>query len=271
MSTAEPFALARRRGLVVGHWPALEALGVEAIVTTRQGGTSAGPYATLNLGLHVGDEDASVVENRRRALEALGCALEDAVFAQQVHGHRATVITPDDRGRGARELDGAVPASDALVTSSRGLALVVLVADCLPALLVDPEAGVLAVVHAGWRGTAAAAMVCAVAAAQRLGAEPARMHAVLGPAISAARYQVGAEVVAAVGQAPGGAPSGVAFEQPDGWHLDLVRANEHQLFGAGVPAEHVVKSGVSTDDERFFSDRRARPCGRFALLARLRP
>src|ERR1700678_3353338 len=142
-------ALRRRADLDVLTWPVFDEFDVDVMVTTRQGGVSSGPYASLNLGLHVGDEPADVLENRRRAAAALGADLGDFVFCNQAHGREAKLITAADRGRGARALADAIAATDALVTGDAGVVLTVMVADCVPIVLYDPVAHVLAWVAAG--------------------------------------------------------------------------------------------------------------------------
>jgi hypothetical protein len=265
------YELRQRAGLRVLAWPALDGLGAEAIVTTRDGGVSAGVYATLNLSFSVGDEPGNVVENRRRAAAAAGAGLDDLVFARQVHGAAVRVVTSADRGRAAAP-GGTAGDADALVTSDPGPVLAVLVADCVPVVLYDPRARVLACVHAGWRGTVARATGAALAAMETLGARPADVRAGIGPAIGPDRYQVGAEVADAARDAFG--PR--AFLRPDGtgaWLFDLWAANRFLLREAGVPDRNIHLAGVPTGPEPglFFSDRTARPCGRFAALARLRP
>jgi len=266
------YELRQRAGLPVLAWPALDRLGAEAIVTTRDGGVSAGVYATLNLSFSVGDRPEKVKENRRRAAAAVGAGLTDLVFATQVHGAVAQVVTSADRGRGAAAPGDTVGAADALVTSDPGIVLAVLVADCVPIVLYDPRARVLACVHAGWRGTVAGAAGAALAVMQALGARPGDVHAGLGPAIGPDRYQVGAEVAGAARGAFGAQP----FLRPDGtgaWLFDLWAANRFVLREAGVADRHIHLAAVPTgpDPGLFFSDRTARPCGRFAALARLRP
>ena len=130
-------------------WPAFDGHPVDALVTSRQGGVSAGPYASLNLGLHVGDSTAAVLENRRRTAAALGADLGDLVFCHQSHGRNVQVVTAADRGRGTLSQDDAIAATDALVTAEPGVVLVVMVADCVPIVLYDPVARVLSCVHAG--------------------------------------------------------------------------------------------------------------------------
>jgi len=265
------YELRQRAGLRVLAWPAFDGLGVDAMVTTRYGGVSAGEYATLNLSFAVGDRPGNVLENRHRAAAALGADLADFVFATQVHGALARVVTGADRGRGATAPGGTAGDADALVTSDPGTVLAVLVADCVPIVLYDPGARVLACVHAGWRGTVARVAGAALAAMAALGAEPAHVIAGLGPAIGPDRYQVGGEVAQAARESFGGQASPVL--RPDGtgrWLFDLWAANRLVLTEAGVASRHIHLADVPTGAE-FFSDRAARPCGRFAAIARLRP
>jgi YfiH family protein len=290
-------ALRGKPGLAVLAWPALDGSGADMFVTTRHGGVSTGPYATLNLSLSVGDDAARVLANRHRVAAAADADLADFVFARQVHGARAQVVDACDRGRGTLRLGDAVPEADALVTADPGTTLAILVGDCVPVVLIDPVARVLACVHAGWRGTVARVTAAAVAAMATLGARPQDMLAGVGPAIAPDRYQVGDEVAEQVRHAFGAAAAGLL--RPDGpgkWLLDLWEANRRSLIEAGVPDRQVHVAAVPTgpdptgpgptgpdptglkatglkatgpDEGLFFSDRTARPCGRFALVARL--
>ncbi|HLK76166.1 MAG TPA: polyphenol oxidase family protein, partial [Streptosporangiaceae bacterium] len=182
-------------------WPAIEVSGADAAVTARDGGVSSGPYATLNLSLSVGDDPARVLENRRRLAAALGVDPGGFVFARQVHGAGVRIVGPADRRSGAFTLDDAIPDTDALVTTSPDVVLAILTADCVPIVLHDPVAGVLACVHAGWRGLVARIPAAAITAMQSLGARPSDIIAGLGPAAAPARYQVGPDVHQAITQA----------------------------------------------------------------------
>ena len=258
------------RGLEVLTWAAFDRWAVDVLVTTRRGGVSAGPYASLNLSLNVGDDAAAVLENRRRAAAALGAGPEDVVFCEQVHGGVAEVVGAADRGRGTRASADAVPGADALVTADPGTVLAVLAADCVPVVLYDPVAHVLACAHAGWRGTVARAAAAAVAAMRSLGTRPADVIAGIGPAIAPDRYQVGAEVAEAAAGAFGDrAPTVLRATGPGQWQFDLSTANRLILTGAGVPDHQINVSNVPTGGP-FFSYRAERPCGRFAALACLR-
>ena len=288
-------------GLHLLAWPTLDASGADAAVTTRSGGVSSGPYATLNLSLSVGDDPGCVLENRRRLAAGFDASLEDFVLARQVHGAGVRVVGAADRGSGAFCLDDAIADADALVTATPGVVLAILTADCVPIVLHDPVAGVLACVHAGWRGTVAGVSAAAVAAMCALGSRPSDVIAGIGPAIAAARYQVGPDVhqavTAAFGPAastfirldtrpdarpdsdPGTHPDTRPGSDPDRWLLDLWAANRHALVKAGIPAPQIHTTALPTGPTPtttptgpgyFFSDRTARPCGRLALVARLR-
>lgn len=261
-------------GVVLHHWNAASRYGVSVAVTTRHGGVSPVPYDSLNLGLHVGDEPANVVANRERAANAFGVELDTTVFAQQVHGTGCTVVDSSDRGRGARGQHDAIVGTDIVVTTSSDVVLVILVADCVPMVLIDPEAKVMAAAHAGWRGTAGGVVDHALAAMARHGARPERTVAYLGPAVAPDRYQVGQEVFDGLAEAVSPGRLDPAVADPDGvhhWRIDLIAANRQQLGLAGLSPDQIFDSGTSTSDGDYFSHRAHRPCGRFALLARLVP
>jgi YfiH family protein len=266
-----------RAGLTVLTWPVFEPLPVDAIVTTRHGGVSAGRYATLNLSFAVGDEAANVRENRSRAAAALGTGLAAFVFAHQVHGSRAEIVSAAGRGRGTLAADDAIGPADALITATPGTVLAILVADCVPIVLYDPAAHVLACVHAGWRGTVAHTTRAALAAMGSLGTRPEDVVAGIGPAIAPGSYQVGGDVAAAAHDAFG--EQAPALLRPDAaggpgrWLFDLPAANRHILRAAGVPDSqiHAVATPTGPGPGLFFSHRAEHPCGRFALAAQLEP
>jgi YfiH family protein len=228
--------------------------------TTRDGGVSRGPWASLNLGLGSGDDAAAVRENLRRAAGALG--FDQVVLPRQVHGRRCVPVEGPD----------AVPGdADALVTDRPGVLLGVLGADCVGVLLVDARRRVLALAHAGWRGLVAGILSTTLDALRaRHGSRPDDLEVLLGPAISAARYEVGDEVVRAVESA---VPDGAACLVPGPAgrpHLDLKAALRRQLEAAGVSPAAVEDLARCTHGEpdAFFSHRRDGPrTGRIALLA----
>ena len=117
---------------------------IRCVTTTRDGGASAAPFDTFNLGDHVGDDPAAVAANRARLAESVGLGPDGIVWMNQVHGDRVVVVDGP--------VDGAIDAADGLVTTRPGLALAVVTADCVPVLMSDPRAGVVAAVHAGRAG-----------------------------------------------------------------------------------------------------------------------
>ncbi|HEY7430859.1 MAG TPA: peptidoglycan editing factor PgeF [Streptosporangiaceae bacterium] len=267
----------QRGGLEVLTWPAFDGYPVDVLVTTRHGGVSSSEranFGTLNLSFSVGDSATDVLANRRRVASALGADLTSFVFAEQVHGRDARIVSAADRGRGAEEPAGAVPRTDALITTDPGTVLAVLSADCVPIVLYDPVAHVLACVHSGWRGTVAKAAQAAVATMITLGTRPRDVVAAIGPTAAPDQYQVGSEVQAAA-QAAFGDETGSVL-RPDGsgrWLFDLWAANRLVLREAGVPDQQIHVADVPTgpDPGIFFSHRLEPPCGRFAAVARLSP
>lgn len=259
-------------GLPLLRWPSFDPAKVDAFVTTRDGGVSTGSYASLNLGLHVGDRREDVLANRQLLAQSARCRLDDLVFCEQTHRANVLVATEEHRGRGVRSRDDAVADTDAMVTTTPGLLLVMMVADCVPLVLHDPVAQVLGCVHAGWAGTVRGVTAAAVAAMRELGANAEHLAVGIGPSIAAADYQVGADVHAAAEEAFGEQVGEVVTPDRSGrWTFDLLRANELQLEAAGVRAENVYRSGYTTGKGTpFFSHRAEQPCGRFAAMARLK-
>jgi len=210
--------------------------------TTRRGGVSTGPYRSLNLSLKVGDDPARVAENRRRVLAHFGHP--SLAELDQEHGAEVAVVGGPGRYRG-----------DALVTDTPGLLLGVSAADCYPLLLEDPASKAVAAAHAGWRGVAAGVVENVVAALARLGGgAPEGFVAALGPGICGRCYQVGPEVVAAVG-AENGRPDPAA---PGRFRLDLRAAIAARLRGLGLNRIW-VSDRCTYEDPELFSYRRQGP------------
>ena len=227
--------------------------GVEIRVSTREGGVSQSPYDSLNLADHVGDKVECVAENRRRLAEALP---GDAVcWLNQIHGVSAVEATPV-----------MVPDADAHWTAARDLPLAVLTADCLPVVLMARHPSCVGIAHAGWRGLAAGVLESLLAA---MPAEPASMSAWLGPAISAAAYEVGPEVKATFEQQCG-EESGDCFQasrRQGHWMADLSALARLRLSRAGVSSITGGDRCTHGEPAHFFSHRREGPStGRMATL-----
>ncbi len=236
---------------------------VRRVVTTRAGGQSAAPYASFNLGAHVGDDPVAVAANRKRLATELGLTGEQLVWMEQIHGRTATIV------HGPRT--EPLPATDAAVATGPGLAVVVLVADCVPILLADPVAEVVAAVHAGRVGARVGVLPAALAAMREAGARTDRIEVLLGPAACGECYEVPAAMQADVeAQLPGSA-SRTRRGTPG---LDLRAGLWNQLARAGV-ARIGVDPRCTVEDRTLFSHRRDggpdRRTGRIAALTWLEP
>lgn len=217
---------------------------------TRQGGVSAGPYATLNCSLSSGDARESVSENRARAAHAVGVAPTALLGVTQVHGAAAVRVT-------ACWAPGAGPRADAMVTNRPGIALGIITGDCAPVLLADTEAGVIGVAHAGWRGAAAGVIEATIGAMAGLGAAPARIVAAIGPCIRQASYEVGADLRDTVLAASPDAASHFTTGRRDGhWQFDLPGYCAARLSAAGARCIDTMEADTAAEEDRFFSHRR---------------
>jgi YfiH family protein len=230
--------------------------GVVGLFTTRFGGVSAGPWAELNLALHVEDEPRRVLANRDLLARHLGTSWVH--LPQQVHG--AGVLVVDASRAGRRQIvRGGARGVDALVTSDVAIPLGVLVADCLPVLLAAAT-GVVAAAHVGRRGLASGVLQATVAAMVANGAEPADAVAVIGPGVCGQCYEVPEQMRDEVGRLVPGSASTTRAGSPS---LDLAGGAESILREVGIGM--VRRTGICTiEDPRFYSYRRDGVTGRFA-------
>ncbi len=220
--------------------------------TDRHDGVSAPPYDELNLGGHVGDDPAAVRRNRELLGAAIGLVPDAVTYMNQVHGNAVAVVDGP--------WTGPAPEVDALVTTQPGRALAVLVADCVPVLLADPEAGVIAVAHAGRPGLKAGVVPAAIAAMRDLGAR--KLVARVGPAVCGRCYEV-----------PEAMRADVAAVVPEAWSvtrqgtpaLDVPAGVLAQLRTAGAAVDAVATCTI--EDAHSYSYRRDGVTGRFAGLA----
>ena len=211
--------------------------GAQALFTTRRGGSSRGPYESLNLGLKTADSREAVLANRARLSSELGLRLS---FVRQIHGRRV-VRAPEET-----EKTSGLPEADGQTTVARGVGLSMLAADCLPIAVASQ--GVVAALHAGWRGLAGGVIEAGARALRALdGGEP--LHAAIGPGAGPCCYEVGDEVHALF-----------ADRWPESRHgrnLDLKAIARAQLLEAGASVVH--DAGLCTicsDPSLFFSHRR---------------
>jgi YfiH family protein len=226
---------------------------IRRVTTTRAGGVSVAPFASFNLGDHVGDDPAAVAANRLRLADAIGLGPDGVVWMNQVHSDRFVVV--DRPG----PVDGD---ADGLVTTTRGLALAVVTADCVPVLMADARVGVIAAVHAGRVGAQNGVVLRAVETMVGSGARAEDISVLLGPAVSGRNYEVPEAMAAEVEAVLPGSRTVTGRGSPG---LDLRAGIARQLTGLGISAIS-VDPRCTVADPNLFSHRRDAPTGRLASL-----
>jgi YfiH family protein len=227
---------------------------VRRVTTTRAGGVSKPPFDTFNLGDHVGDEPEAVAANRKRLAAAVGLAQDRLIWMDQVHGDRVERV---DAPR-----DTPVADADGLVTTTPRLALAVVTADCVPVLMADARAGVVAAVHAGRVGAQRGVVSRALEAMLAAGADIEDVSVLLGPAVSGPHYEVPEAMAAEVEAALPGSRTTSRRGTPA---LDLRAGIASQLTTLGVKAID-ADPRCTYADPSLFSHRRDAPTGRLASL-----
>ena len=229
-------------------------------MSTREGGVSRGSFASMNVGLAVGDDAADVARNRGLFAKACGAV---PVYLRQVHGNRVVRVGGADAGR-----DSVVHQADALFTTEPGIACAIQAADCLPVLLAAPDGRAVAAAHAGWRGLAGGVIEAAVArVADAAGCAPQQIEAWLGACIGPRAFEVGADVLHACGVEPSaarGASSRFTASSPGKWLADLPGLARDRLETAGIRRISGGSWCSVEDPSRFFSFRRDGATGRMA-------
>jgi YfiH family protein len=233
---------------IIPDWPAPR--GVRALITTRSGGVSSGPYASCNLGLRTRDAPAAVAENRRRLRALLP---QEPKWLTQVHGTR--VVNAD-------ELTG-MPQADASFSYRVGTVCAVLTADCMPLLLCDRDGSAVAIAHAGWRGLCGGVIEETIS---RMGIAADHLLAYMGPAIGPAAFEVGDDVRDAFVARDAAAAAALAPHRPGKWLADLYQLARQRLHHSGVTQIHGGGLCTYSDTTRFFSYRRERDSGRMASV-----
>ena len=224
-----------------------DALHVRHGFFTRKGGASSGIFSGLNCGPGSSDLSEVVAINRNRVADAMGVAPDHLISIHQVHSADVVHVTAPMADR---------PRADAMVTRTPGLALGVLTADCQPVLLADAAGGVIGAAHAGWRGTKDGVLEATVEAMVALGAQRDRIHAVIGPTISQAAYEVGPEFFDAFTDDDRSYARFFAQGPGDRLLFDLPAFGLSRLRAAGVGHAEWTRHCTYRDSERFFSFRR---------------
>lgn len=222
------------------------------------------PYA-FSLALHTGEDEASIINNRKKVSSLLGLGEElDFIVANQTHSDHIKVVTEKET-KGWKGIEDAVADCDALITSKKGVVLTILTADCVPVLLYDKEKEVVAAIHAGWKGTEANIVAKTVEKMIEVyGSDPKDIMAGIAPSIGRCCYEVGEDVVQHFFDTP------EAFNSiGEKYMLDLPLLNKKQLLDVGVSESSIEMSDVCTacEVERFFSYRKEQGCsGRFMSM-----
>lgn len=218
---------------------------------TREGGVSTGDYASLNCGYGSGDSIDAVSENRKRVAEILGCKREELCTAYQIHSPTAVILEEPLHWE-------KMPQADALVTTKPGIALGILTADCLPILFADPEHGVIAAAHAGWKGALGGVIESTLNAMQQLGAKPDSIQATIGPGIAQGSYEVGQEFHDRfITQDAGNKLYFVHGGRPSHFLFDLKAYAKDRLRNAGLRHINMLAHDTCLQEDEFFSYRRA--------------
>ena len=227
-------------------------------ISTRHGGYSRGKYASLNLGLHVGDLHEDVIANRRAFCKALGIDGERTATCQQVHGHKVAVVDQSQAGAGFLDYELSIPDTDALITNVPELPLMLFFADCTPILLADPVHKAVGIAHGGWKGTFASIVEETVTAMEReYHSRPEDILAAIGPSIGSCCYQVGDDLAEKFSAKFPEFQKEILSGSKGNMHLDLQKANTLQLLRAGLKMNHIENAHVCTCccSEQFFSYR----------------
>ena len=231
---------------------------MRAFSTTREGGVGVGAYAGFNVTHYCGDDERAVSLARSTLCGELGIAVERLILPHQTHSSDVLCIGEQFLTLPIEVQTELLYAKDAVVTDVRNLCIGVSTADCVPVLLYDAVKGVVAAVHAGWRGTVARIVEkCIAAMRERYSVSPTDVKAVIGPSISLDAFEVGDEVYDAFAAAAFPMEQ-IARRMGSKWHVDLWEANRLQLLACGVREESIGLSGVCTYTccDEFFSARR---------------
>lgn len=239
---------------------------ITAGFSTRIGGVSQAPYSTLNLGLHVNDNHGDVVRNRERLAEAIGQSFTSFTYAEQVHGKDIAIVSLDEQGRGRDSREEALQAKDGFITKEKDIVLCAQFADCVPLFFYDPIQRVVALAHAGWKGTVLNISMATISLmTHTFGSRPSDIRAVIGPSIGVCCYEVDQTVASRVR---------LVFEETqlstedqeaiikgkgnEKYMLNLQLLNQKLIEQAGILSSHIEVTQLCTScrTDLFFSHRK---------------
>lgn len=228
-----------------------------AFSTTRSGGVSKGSYSSMNITHYCGDDADAVAQNRILLARTIGIKQENIILPRQTHGVESIAIDEDFLQLDAEAKQQRLDSVDAIMTNLSGICIGVSTADCIPLLLHDEGKGVVAAIHAGWRGTAADIVSRTIDAMRsRYGTHPEDIRATIAPGISLEAFEVGDEVYDVFAKLFDA--DAIARRYNGRWHIDLWESNRLLLLKNGVKKENIAIAGICTyqNCDRFFSARR---------------
>ena len=248
--------------------PEWSQLGAMVGFSTRGGGGSKDPFTSLNLALHVNDDEIDVLHNRDIFLAEFNMDSENCVTAEQVHGTKINRVTTKDQGRGMKDIKTAFSKCDGLVTQDE-IGLLCFFADCVPIYFFNPKIGMIGLAHAGWKGTAAKIVSKLIEEIRYAGGSDKDTLAAIGPCIRECCYEID-ENVASFFKNYLGTP--ILKKQAEKYKLNLAEANKEVLISEGVLPENIVISKLCTacNPDLFYSYRRDGLTGRMAAFVQKR-
>ena len=233
-------------------------------VSTRLSGMSNKPFDSLNLALHVGDDKEKVLQNRRLFANSLDLNFKDIVTPNQVHGDKVLKVDESYRGRGALDYDNAIKETDALITNTPNLPLMLCFADCVPVIFVDVDNRAVGIAHAGWKGTMSKiAAKTLMAMTDEFGTDPTKCLAGIAPSIGPCCYEVGENVIAACKKALPSHVDELLIKRDEKVFVDLWSANKIQLIEVGMKVENIdiARECTCCKSSWYFSYRAAKNSG----------
>lgn len=243
---------------------------LKCFITDRLDGSSQPPYDSLNLGLHVNDSSDSVIKNREKAVSHLGYLLEDLVVMDQVHGSNVSMVARNDKGRGSDSLKTALPQTDASITNEKDIVLSIFAADCIPAVIYDPENHVIATIHGGWKPLAKNITAKTInKMVSEYGSDPKKLVAGIGPAVCGKCYDVYENVACEIRESFPDIAEDVLAKNNGRIYLDIQKLMSLQLAKEGVRNVEVAEI-CTFENPDFYSYRRDKETGRFGLFAVLK-